>query len=356
MIGEQVPQETLSPAQGSLSLKRITGGQIEVCTLSDKNFHAFVLLFSPSFCIIVLWGFGFFEVRVLQRLLKKFPYIHSKACSHKFRAQASKSMAENIEYRNNLILGALPPDEYERVAHHLEFVELPTGTVLYDLEEQIKFGCFPLEGAVSIVTILKDGSSVEAGITGNEGIVGIPLLLGRETEFNRRAVVQIAGKGLRIRGTALQKEFERSEHLRALMLGFIHAFLTQIAQTAACNRAHRLEERLARWLLSCRDRVKTDELDLTQEFIAQMLGVRRAGVSVAATQLQEKGLIAHRRGHIHILDREGLLAASCECYGVVNKEYARLGEVRGHQVKLHSDVSTVIEQSVSTVAGTPPAE
>jgi CRP-like cAMP-binding protein len=233
-----------------------------------------------------------------------------------------------INHKSNLILSALPPPEYERLSTHLEYVELPLGKVLYAPEEPIKYAYFLLGGAVSIVTVLRDGGSVEAGVVGKEGVVGIPLVLGTKIELNRRAVVQIAGSGLRLKAAAFTEEFNRGEHLRRLLLSYLHAFITQLSQTAACNRMHRLEERLARWLLACQDRLGSNELQLTQEIIAEMLGVRRAGVSVAETQLQERGLIKHKRGYIQIIDRAGLEAASCECYAVVSREYQRLVENR----------------------------
>lgn len=233
-----------------------------------------------------------------------------------------------INHKSNLILSALPPPEYERLSTHLEYVELPLGKVLYNPEEPIKYAYFPLGGAVSIVTVLRDGDSVEAGVVGKEGVIGIPLVLGTKTELNRRAVVQIAGSGLRLKAAAFTEEFNRGKHLHDLLLSYLHAFITQLSQTAACNRMHRLEERLARWLLACQDRLGLNELQLTQEIIAEMLGVRRAGVSVAETQLRERGLIKHKRGYIQIIDRAGLEAASCECYAVVSREYQRLVENR----------------------------
>lgn len=163
---------------------------------------------------------------------------------------------------------------------------------------------------------------------GNEGVVGIPLILGTEIELNRRALVQVAGNGVRLKATAFTEEFNRGARLHNLLLNYLHAFITQLSQTAACNRMHRLEERLARWLLACQDRLNSSELQLTQEVIAEMLGVRRAGVSVAATQLQQRGFIRHKRGYIQIIDREGLEAASCECYAVVSREYQRLVDNR----------------------------
>jgi CRP-like cAMP-binding protein len=229
-----------------------------------------------------------------------------------------------INYRSNLVLNALPSEEYESLTPRLEYVELPLGKVLYDLEEPITHAYFPLSGTVSIVTVLRDGGSVEAAVIGNEGVLGIPLVLGTERASNQRAQVQIAGSALKIRSALFIDEFKRREHLRSLLLNFLHAFITQISQTVACNGTHRIEDRLARWLLSCHDRIGSYGLELTQEFIAQMLGVRRAGVSVAITGLQKRGLIKHKRGHIQILDRAGLEAASCECYEVVRQEYERL--------------------------------
>lgn len=229
-------------------------------------------------------------------------------------------------YKDNLILKALTPEEQERLVPHLEYVELSLGTVLYEPEEPIRYAYFPLSGAASVVTMLTDGGSVEAGVIGKEGMAGIPLILGCDVELNRRVQIQVASSGLKLRAGVLKEEFSRDAHLRALLLRYLQAFITQISQTAACNRAHRLEARLARWLLACQDRLNSDEIGLTQEFIAQMLGVRRAGVSVAATQLEERGLISHKRGHIQILDREGLKAVACECYGVVRHEYERMLE------------------------------
>ncbi len=232
----------------------------------------------------------------------------------------------SVNFKRNRILGALETEEFERLSQQLEYVELRLGTVLYDADEPIRHAYFPLSGTVSIVTVLEDGMAVEAGVIGNEGMAGISLVLGYTTEVNRRAMIQIPGSGLRIKAEALTEESNRSRSLRDLLLRYLHAFITQISQTAACNRIHRVDERLARWLLSMQDRMASDELHLTQELIAEMLGVRRAGVSVAATRLQEKGLITYKRGHIQILDRQRLEAASCECYETVKREYDRLFE------------------------------
>jgi CRP-like cAMP-binding protein len=229
-----------------------------------------------------------------------------------------------INYGKNQLLSALTPQEYESLSPHLEYTELSLGKVLHEMEEPIKHAYFPLSGTVSIVTVLRDGGSVEAGVVGNEGVVGMPLVLGTEAAANSRAQVQIAGDALKIKAAPFVNAFKRNERVRTLLLSYLHAFITQISQTVACNGMHRLEDRLARWLLSCHDRTSGDAMGLTQEFIAQMLGVRRAGVSVATTRLEERGLIRHKRGSIEILDRAGLEAASCECYAVVRQEYERL--------------------------------
>lgn len=230
----------------------------------------------------------------------------------------------SVNIKRNRILGALVPEVFERLARQLEYVELPLGIVLYDAEEPIRHAYFPLHGTVSILTVLEDGAAVEAGVIGNEGMAGISLILGYRMEVNRRALIQIPGSGMRIKAEAFIEEINRNGPFRDLLLCYLQAFITQISQTAACNHIHHVDERLARWLLSMLDRTASNELHLTQEIIADMLGVRRAGVSVSATRLQEKGLITYKRGHIRILDRPGLEAASCECYETVKREYDRL--------------------------------
>jgi CRP-like cAMP-binding protein len=229
----------------------------------------------------------------------------------------------------NRILASLPPAEYERLSAYLEPVELSLGEVLYRPEEPITHVYFPNRGTVSVVCVLEDGKQVEAGMVGNEGMFGVCVFLGSVTS-PLEAVVQLPGEALRMRADVLRAEFKRGEHLQDLLLRYTQAFIIQIAQTAACNRAHPIDGRLARWLLMSEDRAHSADLQLTHEFIAVMLGSRRAGVSEAAGKLQDEGLIRYRRGHVSVLDRPGLEAKSCECYAVVQKEFARLLGANGH--------------------------
>jgi CRP-like cAMP-binding protein len=230
---------------------------------------------------------------------------------------------------SNLILNALPPEEYERLSTHLEPVALPLGKVLYHPEERITHVYFPNQGTVSVVCVLEDGKTVEVGMVGNEGMFGVCVFLGSVTS-PLEAIVQLPGHALRMRADVLREEFKKGKHLQDLLLRYTQAFIIQIAQTAACNRAHPLEGRIARWLLSCQDRVQSNELNLTHEFIATMLGTRRAGVTEAAGKFQDEGVIRYRRGHVRILDRQKLESASCECYSIVKKEFNRLLGGKGH--------------------------
>jgi CRP-like cAMP-binding protein len=231
----------------------------------------------------------------------------------------------------NRILNSLTRSEYERLTPHLEPVNLWLGEVLCRPDEPITHVYFPNRGTVSIVSVFEDGGSVEVGMVGNEGMFGICVFLGSVTT-PLEAIVQLPGDGLRMRAEVLKQEFKKCGQLQDLLLRYTQAFLTQVAQTAACNRAHPMDGRLARWLLMCQDRSHSKELELTQEFIATMLGVRRAGVTESAGQLQDMGLISYRRGHITITDREGLEAFSCECYPIVKKEFNRLVGSNGHAV------------------------
>jgi CRP-like cAMP-binding protein len=197
------------------------------------------------------------------------------------------------------------------------------GETLYDVGQRIEYVYFLDAAVVSLVTHLKDGDSVEVGMIGGEGMVGLPIVLGDDVAQNH-AVVQIADGAMRMESAALAKQMKRGGRLQGLLLRYSLSLLKQISQTAACNRNHSLGERLSRWLLICHDRVEGDELRLTQEFIAQMLGSRRSRVSEAATVLQGQGLIRYSRGHIRILDRAGLEDYACECYGVVKAESDRL--------------------------------
>ena len=187
---------------------------------------------------------------------------------------------------------------------------------------------FPTSGLVSIVAMMRDGASVEVGLVGREGMLGVQGVLGDEVSLNE-AVVQMAGSALRMPANILEREAQANPQLRAILLRYVQAYLNSATQSAACNRAHLLEQRLARWLLTVRDRAATDRLPLTHELIATMLGVRRAGVTVAAQSLQSAGFIHYAHGRITIADREGLAVAACECYEVTRREYARLLGVDG---------------------------
>jgi CRP-like cAMP-binding protein len=229
----------------------------------------------------------------------------------------------------NRILNALSRDEYERLAPHLEYVKMSLGEVLYHPDQPITHVYFPNSGTVSIVSSFADGETVEVGMVGNEGMFGVCVFLG-SIRTPLLAQVQLAGDGLRMRAEMLKREFSMGGQLHDLLLRYTQAFITQIAQTAACNRAHGVDSRLAKWLLMCQDRAHSQELGLTHEFIATMLGTRRAGVSVSAGKLQKEGLISYKRGHVTIVDRKGLEAVSCECYPIVKKEFARLLSSNGH--------------------------
>jgi CRP-like cAMP-binding protein len=229
----------------------------------------------------------------------------------------------------NRILAALPPEEYERLAPHLEPVEMALGEVLYRPNEPISHVYFPNRGTVSIICTFEDGKSVEAGMVGNEGMFGVCVFLGSVTS-PQEAVVQLPGHALRMRADVLRAEFKRGEHLQDLLLRYTQAFIIQIAQTAACNRAHPIDGRLSKWLLMCQDRAQATELQLTHEFIAVMLGTRRAGVSEAAGKLQDEGAIRYKRGTVNILDRQKLEAHTCECYKITKREFDRLLGVNSH--------------------------
>lgn len=223
----------------------------------------------------------------------------------------------------NSILSALPEAEYEHLFAQLEHIEMPLGAVLYHPAEDMQHVYFPNSGTISVLAMVRSGTSVEVGMVGNEGMFGIPVVLGTVTAPTE-AVVQIPGEGLRVRADVLREEFKKGGILQDIILRYTQGFIIQITQTAVCNSLHSVNERLARWLLMCQDRALSNELPLTHEFIADMLAVRRAGVTVAAGNLQKQGLINYQRGHITILDREGLEGASCECYAEVKREFERL--------------------------------
>ena len=232
-------------------------------------------------------------------------------------------MTDPTDPRANHLLACLPPAEWSRWEHQLEAVELPLGRVLYESGVALSHVYFPTTAIISLLYVMEDGASAEIAVVGNEGIVGVSLFMGGETTPSR-AVVQSAGQGYRLRAGALKEEFSRSTAVLHLLLRYTQALITQMAQTAVCNRHHSLDQQLCRWLLLSLDRLAGSELVMTQELIANMLGVRREGVTEAALKLQKAGLIRYARGHITALDRPGLEARSCECYAVVKKEYDRL--------------------------------
>lgn len=225
--------------------------------------------------------------------------------------------------RINQLLAALPDQEYQRLVPHLEEVSLTLGKILYQPGEPILHVYFPNRAMVSLVTLLTNGSTTEVGMVGKEGMVGIPVFLGDGMAINQ-AVVQLEGTAMKMDASILKREFERGGRLQRLLLFYTQTLLNQVSQTAACNRQHRLEQRLARWLLSAQDSISGSELRLTQEFLGNMLGTRRATVTVAAGKLQEAGAIRYYRGKITILNRKLLETLACECYNVVKQECDRL--------------------------------
>jgi CRP-like cAMP-binding protein len=225
--------------------------------------------------------------------------------------------------KSNRLLAALPEESYRALLPFLEEVPLPLGMVVYESGGEQRYVYFPVSSIVSLLYVLADGASAEIAVTGNEGLVGISLFMGGETTPSR-AVVQSAGHGFRLKGEVLRKEFESGGVFQHLLLRYTQALITQMTQTAVCNRHHSVDQQLCRWLLLSLDRLPGNELVMTQELIANMLGVRREGVTEAAGKLQDEGMIRYSRGHITVLDREKLEARVCECYAVVKKEYDRL--------------------------------
>ncbi len=223
----------------------------------------------------------------------------------------------------NRLLEALPAEVMSRLQGALEPVRLALGQVIYEPDESLSHVYFPTTSIVSLLYTMENGTSAEMGIVGRDGIVGIAVFMGGDTTPNR-AVVQSAGEAFRLESKIFRNEIRRVTELHRLLLLYTQALLTQMSQTAVCNRLHSVEQQLCRWLLLSHDRLESDELVMTQELIANMLGVRREGVSVAAHRLQEAGLIRYRRGRIKIVDRAGLERAVCECYQVVKRECDRL--------------------------------
>jgi len=223
----------------------------------------------------------------------------------------------------NRLLAALPAEEYERLSPSLQPVSFSLGEVVYEFAGQLDYVFFPTTSIISLLYTMENGSSAEMGLTGNDGVVGIALFMGGGTMPNR-AVVQSAGGAYKMKAKMLQDEFALGGTFQRLLLRYTQALITQISQTAVCNRLHSVEQQLCRWLLLSHDRLKTNELVMTQELIADMLGVRREGVTVAAGRLQDDGAISYVRGRIQILDRDKLEATVCECYQVVKDEVDRL--------------------------------
>jgi CRP-like cAMP-binding protein len=232
-------------------------------------------------------------------------------------------MPRSREFKKNQLLASLPEAEWKRWSPSLERVTMPLGEVLYEPGIALHHVYFPLTSIVSLLYVMQNGASAEIAVVGYEGIVGVSLFMGGESTPSR-AVVQSAGIGCRLKSELMKDEFNRAGPVLHLLLRYTQALITQMAQTAVCNRHHSLDQQLCRWLLLSLDRLQGDELVMTQELIANMLGVRREGVTEGALKLQKAGLIQYARGHITVLDRPGLEARTCECYAVVKREYDRL--------------------------------
>ena len=238
----------------------------------------------------------------------------------------------------NRLLAALPEAEFKRLSPHLGLVPLALGTMLYEPGGQMQHAYFPTTAIVSLHYVMESGASAETAGVGNEGVVGISLFMGGDTTPSS-AVVQTAGHAYRLEGRLLKQEFNRAGLMQQLLLRYTLALITQITQTAVCNRHHSIEQQLCRWLLLTLDRLPSQELVMTQELVASMLGVRREGITEAAGNLQRAGLIRYRRGHIAVLGRAGLETRACECYGVVKKELTRLLS----DVRYRQDLSPVVQ-------------
>jgi len=232
-------------------------------------------------------------------------------------------MLETPHPQENHILAALPAAESERLFPHLERVQMPLGAVLYESGDTLRHMYFPTDCIVSLLYVLEDGASAEIAVVGNEGAIGVALFMGGETTPSR-AIVQSAGFAYRLTGKRIKEEFNRHGQMLHVLLRYTQSLITQMAQTAVCNRHHSVHQQLCRWLLLSLDRLHSSKLTMTQELIANMLGVRREGVTEAAGQLQNLGVISYSRGEITVLDRSRLEQLSCECYAVVKRETDRL--------------------------------
>src|SRR2546427_1139224 len=246
-----------------------------------------------------------------------------KASTLPLRNRAHMAGPERHSPHQNHLLDALPTGDYERLVSHLELIPMRLGDVLYESGAQLRYVYFPTTSIVSLLYVMEDGASAEIAIVGNEGILGISLFMGGDTTPSR-AVVQSAGHAFRLKAQLLKDEFARFGPTMQLLLRYTQALITQMSQTAVCNRHHSVDQQLCRWLLLSLDRLQSNELSMTQELIANMLGVRREGVTEAAGKLQDAGLIRYSRGRITVLDRPGVEARACECYHVVKMEFDRL--------------------------------
>ncbi len=223
----------------------------------------------------------------------------------------------------NRLLAALPKEDYQRLHPYLEPVELPQHKILYGAGDHYEYAYFPSHSIVSTVAIMEDGSTTEIGVIGNEGMVGLPIIL--DTSYtNSTAIVQVGNGGYRIGAKRVKEELDRNGAFKVLMMRYVQARIIQLGQTAACNRHHNLKQRFARWLLTVQDNIQKDEFQLTQEFISQMLGVRRTGVTEVARKFQQADIIRYKRGLIKIISKPRLEACTCECYWLIAKEYSRL--------------------------------
>jgi CRP-like cAMP-binding protein len=232
-------------------------------------------------------------------------------------------MTDEQHLTGNHLLSVVPAAEWVRIAPNLVLVEMPLGQVVYESGDRLHHVYFPTTSIISLLYVMEDGASAEIAIVGNEGIVGVALFMGGETTPSR-AVVQSAGMAYRLDARIMKEEFHRAGPVQRLLLRYTQALITQMAQTAVCNRHHSIDQQLCRWLLLSIDRLPSNKLEMTQELIANMLGVRRSGVTEAALKLQDAELIRYSHGHIEVLDRPGLEKRVCECYGVVKREFDRL--------------------------------
>ena len=260
---------------------------------------------------------------------------------------------QNHSPNQNHLLAALPTEEFERLAAHLELVAMPLGEYLYEPGEQLLYAYFPTTAIISLYYVTQSGASAETAGVGNEGVVGVALFMGGDTTASS-AVVQTAGHAYRLEGRLLKQEFKRGGFMQRLLLRYAQALMTQMSQAAACNRHHTLEQRLCRWLLLTLDRSTSNELVMTQELVASMLGVRREGITEAAGNLQRAGIIHYRRGHISVLNRAGLETTTCECYAVVKKEVDRLlHDVQHRQESVAGNVTALHSSGIA--ASAPPS-